>query len=75
MQLAFSTLNQHRLEHQPHVTVDISPDQLIRVAFSTNRLEFNAPQVPYTLPFEPGFATFPQVPKSALERNRPGTTS
>jgi hypothetical protein len=58
-QFTFSTLDHHRLWHQPRVTVDIRQEDVIRVAFaSTTRLEFNAADVQYTLPFEPGFATF-----------------
>jgi hypothetical protein len=56
--LVFSTLDHRGLRGEPRVTVEFHPENEIRVAYGTANLHFSSPEVEYSLPFEPAFATF-----------------
>jgi hypothetical protein len=61
-QLIFSTLDHslrgEPLRREPHVTVDLHPENVIRIAYATTPMGFSLPQIAYSLPFDKGFVTF-----------------
>jgi hypothetical protein len=54
----FSTRDDHRLGHDPRVTIAFCDDDQIRVAYGTKNLHFASPELLYQLHYEGGFSTF-----------------
>jgi hypothetical protein len=61
-QLIFSTLDHslrnEPLRREPHVTVDLHPESVIRISYATTPMGFALPQIAHSLSFDQGFPTF-----------------
>ena len=56
--IIFSTLDHHGLRGEPRVTIELHPPSGLRIAYGTSNLEFQRPELEYSLGFEEGSATF-----------------
>ncbi len=56
--LVFSTLDHHGLRDEPRVTIVFHAPDEVRIVYGKGNPFFLPPEVEYSLPFDPAFATF-----------------
>ena len=56
--MIFSTLDHHGLRNEPRVTVELHPENELRIAYGTSYLSRFPAELEYSLPYDDAFPTF-----------------